>query len=386
MILFDKKPQANVLRMAYNNNTVEFYSNSDATPLNAVVRIGSNPPMIIYPDPRGVFYYNFKSWITSILNSDNFKDNLEFTDGPYDYDWTKIYNADQITIEVNLSDNTVDTETLSLKWLAGYFQKLTPFGRKPILGLALLQQTYEEKAYVKAWTGYPIDLTIYNPMFASEDYTGEIKIFTKDVGEPAYVPFGYVLGRLLLSTGEVSILNSEYTPFPMYAGLQRKTFDDQVEYGFVLDLDVIDPCEKSDYLEQSPYVYVKWLNSFGGWNYWLFDNVDIVRVTKELGEIDNDTKDLAETVSPTIQIGKTSVDRLNVSTDVIDRRDLTLLNDLLESEKVFIYTAPRFSAYSPNSWLQVSLNTSSVNIQKAKRKQNRFDLIIETPQRENRTI
>lgn len=388
-IFFTKTLDDAVLLMAYNNNTIEFYSDSAVAPLNATIQVGANPPVVIYPQPNGRFYYNFKTLITSIINQDNFVDDAEFIADPFDYDWTKVYNADAIGVTVKLIDLSTDSDTLSLKWLAGFFQRLTPFRTTPLYGLQILSQRYEDRRYAKMWLGYPFDITFLNESLIDPEYTGiQVTNFASGIAEPITdIALGYKVTRLLIHDGESDITSEGVTPFEIQVGLNPLNFIDHF-FGEPqnLDLEVVDPCLKTDYLEQTPQLYVKWLNSLGGWNYWLFESADIVRNTKDLGEIDNNSLDLSDSVSPTIQIGKTSVDRYNITTDVINRQELMVLNDLLDSEKIFIYTKPAFSTYHPTNWLQVSLNTTSVNVQKSKNKFNRFDLVLETPQRENRTI
>lgn len=389
-VFFTKTLDYNVLLMAYNNNTIEFYSDSAVAPLNATIQIGANPPVVIYPQPNGRFYYNFKTLITSILNQDNYVDDIEFIADPFDYDWTKIYNADDVTITIKLIDLSTDVDVISPKWLAGFFQRLTPLRDTPLYGLQILSQRYGDRRYAKMWLGYPFDIAFLNGSLSDPEYTDiQVTNYASGIVEPVTsLVMGYTITRLLIHDGEGDITEEGTTPFEIKVGLNPLNFTDHFLGGEQqnLDLEVVDPCLRIDYLEQTPQVYVKWLNALGGWSYWLFDNSDIVRAFKDLGEIDNNSLDLNDSVSPTIQIGKTSVDRYNVTTDVIDRRELMVLHDLLDSEKIFVYTKPAFSTYHPTNWLQVSLNTTSVNVQKSKSKFNRFDLVLETPQRENRTI
>jgi hypothetical protein len=389
-VIFTKIVSKVVALMAYNNNTIEFYSDSTLAPLRATIQIGANPPVTIYPSPNGRFYYNYKTLISSIINQDNYADDIEFVADPFDYDWAKVLNQDNATVTITLSDLSTEHETNALTWLAGFFQRLTPFRTKPLFGLQILSQRYEDRRYAKMWLGYPFDIAFLNWNLGDPEYTDiQVTNYASGIGEPVTsLTMGYKVTRLLIHDGEGDVTDEGATPFEIKVGLNPLAFTDHFLSGDAqnLDLEVIAPCLKTDYLEQTPQLYVKWLNSLGGWSYWLFDSADIVRSTKDLGEIDNDGLDLNDSVSPTIQIGKTSTDRYNITTDVIDRQELMVLNDLLDSEKIFIYTKPAYSVYLPTNWLQVSLNTNSVNVQKSKNKFNRFDLVLETPQRENRTI
>lgn len=384
-VIFTKDLSETNVLMAYNNNTIEFYSDSVLMPLKANIQLGFYPRLTIYPQPNGRFYYNFKQLITSIINQDNFTDDLEAIPGIFDYDWSKIYLQYRINIEVILSDLSSQKKELKLKWLAGFFQRLSPYITTPLESFQILSQRTKKKTYAKMWLGYPFDITFLNQNIDDPSYTTVlVNNSARNIAVPdTEIVLSYVVTRLLIHDGK-----TPDNPFEIKVGLNPLSFTDtRLEDSFrYIDLEVIAPCLKTDYLEQSPQLYVKWLNGLGGWSYWLFDSADIVRNTKDLGEIDNDGLDLNDSVSPTIQIGKTSTDRYNITTDVIDRQELMLLNDLLDSEKIFVYTKPAYSVHLPTNWLQVSLNTNSVNVQKSKNKFNRFDLVLETPQRENRTI
>jgi len=367
-ILFNKDLDYTRLLMAYNNNVIEFYSDSPLFPLNAIIQIGINAPVKIFPQPNGTFFYNFKTLITSILNSDNFVDDIlpDFTVA-FDYDWRKTYNEDNITITIELSDASTETITVSPKWIAGYFQDFSQYDHHYIDNIRLLHNQINSVTYLKAWNGFPFDLPIYDPLNIDLDITNNGTLTT--------VPFAYEVGRLFLSDGTTDWNNiAQVTPFKINIGMNNIDINSLI----TLKLEVEDNCTDGT-------VYLKWLNTFGGWSYWLFNHADINRNFKDLGEINNDFYNREDTISKSIQIGKTSIDKMNLTTDLISKEYQCLLESLLESESVFLYRGIPFSPYNPNQWLEVSVNNTSASIQKAKRNQNKFDITIELPQRENRT-
>ena len=61
---------------AYNNNVIEFYSNSASPASHAVITVGGIE-LEIKPDPSGNFYFNFKAVIKKLINSNYFKDSIE---------------------------------------------------------------------------------------------------------------------------------------------------------------------------------------------------------------------------------------------------------------------------------------------------------------------
>ena len=71
MIIFTQDISEDNNLMAYNNNVVRFFSDSSETVLNCQITIGSLVALI-YPLPDGSFYFNFKEYITTQINTSNF--------------------------------------------------------------------------------------------------------------------------------------------------------------------------------------------------------------------------------------------------------------------------------------------------------------------------
>lgn len=138
------------------------------------------------------------------------------------------------------------------------------------------------------------------------------------------------------------------------------------------------------YIEQiSQYCnghYLKWLNSFGGWNYWLFDKGNDTLTTKDLGTIYNDYNDIVDTVSPYVAIGKTSENNISVNQSNITPNELLILNDLPDSPKVYLFQG------LPNDWLEVTIKSSSFRVANSKEKMTNLNLTIELPANVTKTL
>lgn len=132
--------------------------------------------------------------------------------------------------------------------------------------------------------------------------------------------------------------------------------------------------------------YLKWLNSFGGWNYWLFYKGNETITTKDLGTIYNDYEDVVDTVSPYIAIGKTSETTITLQQELITQNEMLILNDLLESPKVYLYTGVPYSTASPLNWLEVNVKAGSFRVSNAKEKMNTLNLVIELPPNTTKTL
>jgi hypothetical protein len=138
------------------------------------------------------------------------------------------------------------------------------------------------------------------------------------------------------------------------------------------------------YIEQlSQYCnghYIKWLNSLGGWNYWLFDKGNDTLTTKDLGTIYNDYNDIVDTVSPYVAIGKTSENNIAVNQANITPNELLILNDLPDSPKVYLFQG------LPNNWLEVTIKSSSFRVANSKEKMTNFNFTIELPTNVTKTL
>ena len=171
-IVFLKELDNTKVNLAYNNNIVKFYTDSGIVPTNATIQIGLNT-ITLYPDPNGVFTYNFKDFITTLLNTDNFTDDLEVDlSVGYIYDWTdKISLTDDVVTTINLSNETTETNTKNITWLSAFVQLRdwkTTYTLDSLLttDIVILQKknnTFPDIDYnLNYWQGYPFDLTIWN--------------------------------------------------------------------------------------------------------------------------------------------------------------------------------------------------------------------------------
>lgn len=132
--------------------------------------------------------------------------------------------------------------------------------------------------------------------------------------------------------------------------------------------------------------YLKWLNAFGGWNYWLFYKGNDTLTTKDLGTIYNDYEDVVDTISPYVAIGKTSENNIVVQQELITPNETLILNDLLESPKVYLFTGTPNEVVQPNDWLEVTIKAGSFRVVNSREKLNSLSLTIELPMNNTKTL
>lgn len=361
-IIFNKTIPADKLCLAYNNNILDFTTNSTKDILNCQVTINGTS-IVLYPHPNKRFYLNLKQYITTFLNVDNFKDDLDvdvFVETKYD--WTdKIFLYTYIDIQINFTDLSNEIASIEAKWLSGYLQLNN---RKIIQNDELL---FLGKNNFNFWQGYPLDFTIYNPISTSIDFfSNDGFVFYNDT---------FLITRFIFSDA----LNIPY----FYIDGLNDFLAIEVKFDSVLketlNIKRITPkCDNG--------FYIKWINSLGGYSYWLFENWDKNQLIKDLGEINNDYNNLEDTLSKSIQIGKTSQNRVNVNTDTINEQEQLLLSDLFDSPKIYWFIGTPNAVNNYNDWTEISLVTSSISLEKTKRNLNNITLTFELPANDTRTI
>ena len=73
-VIFTQDIAINTVLPAYNNNVIRFYSDtSSKTALTANIVINSKT-IVLYPTQTGEFYFNFREYVTAIVNQNRFID------------------------------------------------------------------------------------------------------------------------------------------------------------------------------------------------------------------------------------------------------------------------------------------------------------------------
>lgn len=375
MIVFTTDIATDKLLLAYNNNVVEFYSDNVILPTKAIVSIGSSTKTL-FPAPNGKFYLNFKEWITSLINTDNYKDNISF-EIDLAYDWTsKVYLNELITFTITLVNNDTETISRDVKFISSFLQVEDYKLKFPIsnsLTNPVVLSPYENRSnqscFIKYWEGYPIDLTIYTGS------SNNIRI--ENLTNLTFNNFEIegIVSRIALDNGDTNLTIENLLPI-MTGFNNLKVTSNELDYFIELEK-ISDNCDGH---------YFKWVNELGGWSYWLFPFGNRNRRTRDLGELNNDFNNLDITTSPTVQLGKTSNDTIQLTSDVVNEKESIVLNSIIDSPKIYLFTGQPFAKANFNDWLEVSLTTSDIRIVNAKEKLNRFNLTFELPQRNTRKI
>jgi hypothetical protein len=389
-ILFEKELSESDILFAYNNNIVIFREEDVLLTAKKAVITFNGKTFTLYPDPSGRFYFNFKYSAPVFLNSNNFEDNTCFdlaeqaatefqneviADGgtfeAFDclvaqleelgiapiIQWTdNIFKIYDVVYKIFYTNGTEDEFKKDYYFLSAYvnyqnFKQLYPdFPYDAETQKMMLKPI----PYLKYWSGYPFDFTWYDGTKSNLEFTinGNLETYTNDTE----------INRVVISNGsnEFITLNIGYNTIN----------DFQIEK-------ITDHCKGH---------YIKWLNSFGGWNYWLFYKGNDTLTTKDLGQIFNDYNDVVDTVSPYVSIGKTSENNIAITQDNITPNEMLILNDLLDSPKVYLFTGLPNQKTKCKEWLEVNIKQGTFRVSNSREKMTSLNITIELPANTTKTL
>ncbi len=378
-IVFNKELSVSRVALAFNNNVVEFYSDGLLSPVNANISVGGQT-VTIYPNPSGVFRYNFKELIISIMNVDNYKDDLDIDiENAYTYDWSdKIYLSGDVVTTINFANETTDVDTRSITWLSGYVNLQEWKNSYPALslvtnGIKLLQADNSDANYrnkIAYWSGYPFDVTLYNNENAinvTNNTNGLDYDFDTDQ---------YNITRLAFSDGRTTETIEDV--LPLASGYNDLVFSSSTS-NFNVEL-------YKDSAKCLNGTYIKWINKFGGYNYWLFPKGEDVLTTKSKGNLVNDFNNLEDTISPYVSLGKESGNSINVTQKRIKEAYKNLLVDLLDSAKVYLFTGTPFSQNTFNDWIEVEVKAGNYTVDNSRSDLYTFSLEFGLPKNVTRSL
>lgn len=383
------------LRMAYNNDVLRFYSDKTLPPLYADVTLretnlllldGTQPNVYfsarLYPNPQGQFYINLQPYVAATINTRNFHDTLQSNINSGSTSSFTYFFADgtvligNLTISVAHPNENPDTITKSLVWLAGA-QQLDSFSRlakNDLLLLSPFRKDTTQEYYFKYWQGYPFDISIYNLTGIFTLFNG-LKVTNETNGLSKSFTLGANVTRLIFSDGRTDETLETILPFAEGTNKLKLTYSTKSKLAVV---------------EKIPYksgVYLKWLNAMGGYSYWLFeDTFAIDRATKYNGEIDSDTANLENSFNRTLQTGKTSQDSIKIVAELLTEDERRIVEGILDSPKIYLFTGKPFSQNIYRSWTEVTLKTGSARLKNFKQPLTNFSFDIELPVRYTQSL
>jgi hypothetical protein len=264
-----------------------------------------------------------------------------------------LFNLHSVKLVVNYTDNTSENVDITGKFTRAVRQHtdmsngmfyFTGAGAYPPFANLLMKAPSKKDFFtqrIRIFKGYPIDISFIGP--TANNYLVFI-LYNNTMGLTGYdnytitVPSGSRTNkhvqRIILSDG----LNL-HSLLAAHPAITKGYFqiDHRVSnvgaltnlYSFAFD--IVDECG----------VYIKWLNSCGGWSYWLFNkNTRNLISTKAKGTISSNAGQLGYAADEK-NIGFDSEEKLQVVTQGVEKWELEQLLDIATSPCVYLYLKPR---------------------------------------------
>lgn len=371
-IVFTQSIADDRINMAYNNNVIRFSSNSVLEVLNADITLGGQT-VTIYPNPSGDFYFNFKEYITTAINTFNFIDYLAPTLNPasdttFTYGFAGYVNI-SFQITVNFTDDSSESFSDFIPFLSGVqqietYKKNTTQTTDNIILLPLYPNT-TNKYYAKYFEGYPFDIGFLQIEPTNLELTNNTNLL-----DYTFIQKGNIT-RLFFSDGRTDESINDLLPIAL--GRNEISWLDKFLY-----IDKADVCSG---------VYVKWYNQYGGYSYWLFPNyAQRTQTMRNIGEINTDFENLEDIYNQVSQIGLTAGQKLVVSSDKLNEEEFNLLSGILTSPKVMLFTGEPFSQSEVNDWMEVRIANTTQRTRNFKGQALEINLDLELPDLYTQTL
>lgn len=362
---------------SHNNNVIEFSSDITDPIRDCIITVGTSI-VTLYPRPDGTFYYNFKEVVSSLINTNNYTDDLN-TDVSvsYFYTWSsRVYLDLDVTISINFTNDTSDQDTKDLKFILSAvnlrdYNSRFPYtvGINQINLMLPLVSGANNTYYAKYFTGYPFDITVYRDENTSLDMDIDNLTNAQNI---AYDSIEADFFRFVFSDGRTD--TSIEDVFSLVDGLNNIRFTLSGSDDKFLNLEKEQGCSG---------VYLKWLNDSGGYSYWLFNNNASIRGYKEKGYLNNDFNNLEDTTSQQISLGLDSKDTLTVYDRNINENQKNLIATILDSPKVYLFTGTPFAQNNFNDWMEIKNKTRRYDLKQVKRDLFNISLSFELPNNYN---
>jgi hypothetical protein len=360
-----------VLRPIYNNFVFEFYSTTLTTPDNVDITIGSYNGLLS-PNLDGKFKVNLSKILQALLNTTNFKDtgNLDFLSG-----WFKVSDNVfdvNIVLSINKATFSSDTLTVPIRLLLGVKQSEDD-DRLDILqlGFDLFQHKDVNGYSLKYNTGYPFDIPIYQNETLAQP-SEYITVTNRTTGNFTVIRvYRYNSFRLIVCDGKDDWTTLNLLPLTSGQNKIWLNINNNQSYSVFFDL------EKVNFRKGT---YLKWMNEFGAWNYWLFNaENEVSNDAKLIGKINKSNDPLNITTSKEVSMGLNIAQSMKVNSGTVEPQYLSYFRSLFLSPKVYLFTGEPFSQSTPTQWQEVFLTgKNTVVVPKATNYEYQLDLQLQS--------
>lgn len=356
----------NVLKPAHNNIIGTFYSSTLTNPDRAIVTI--NTHVFKYsPDNAGKFTINITEIVKALINTNLFADSNANYSLPLDVvleENTVIPVVIQINIEQGVSS---DSSTVVLSCYNGVAQTTDD----DILGIndggfdALHTKTVNGYQFIYN-EGFPFDIGLYNYKTLYEP-SNTIELYNITTGN--YINLNIANDtfdwRLVFCDGATDITIEDLMPLVLGVNKFKLTINDSASKYVYFNVEKRQECCGT---------YIKWMNEYGKWNYWLFNKENVfTEKIKSIGNISADNLPVEKTISSYPSLGSNGEASFKASSGIITPEYYPYFYSLFKSPKVYLYTGSRFAQKTNTQWQEIVI-IGDYNTNKLKGLNYEFDM------------
>lgn len=333
MIKFTEDLEGRIIN-THNNSIIRFSSDRSILSLYCDISI-TDVKFRLYPNKDGLFYFNFKEVIISLVDRDNYKDSeLYDTVDEIIPDKNSYINAD-VTIKIvgiDLSEDEVKKKYHFVRAVAQQSEWRYIEQRGQNFPLYKMDNNV---THIVHFRGYPFDLAMYGNINIDSGTISTTHLFL--AGNLPYPPLNsigfvggeqYKVNRLILSNGKTisSSLRNLYTHFS------------NSKYRVIVETREV--CEG---------IYLKFLTPQGAWGYWHFQTHKYGFKNKQGKAI---VQDFDNSMNPNI-VTDVNGEISKKLYSVIDTHYLHLIQGLLSSPAVYIYNGSLGDKADTRDWIRI---------------------------------
>lgn len=332
-----------VIENAFNNQVYTFTADPLKVPVRAewiVIRGTDTSRSGEVAANLGLFYVNLKSAVKSLLNIDNFTDNILPNAINFTIQDFNLHASLQHKFTVFYNDGTIDELEFSKQYTKAVEALLDPIQAENTNFRPLLTSNY-----VDFWQGNPFDIAFYSNEIRTVTITNETTSASTDV------VFQQGVTRLFISDGSSFGFEEQ---LPLIEGVINVLVFRDVLNNTLTTLRIY----KNTFCNAP---YLKFFNRAGGWSY--------VQVNEIFSEntsaanrafIENDTENVEDTISNFRSTGKTASISQRYETNILTEDQVDAFVEIYTSPKVFFYNGVRNQNFELRNWKEVTVNASSI--------------------------
>lgn len=324
---------------AFNDAFIKFTSNIGP---NRAEIIPSNTsifpdPFIIFPSPSGEFVFNLKEIAKASFSNPEFNHGSGVLSG-----WGQSFADNKVTVSVTIKTYSGSTsDTISKAYT--FYKSVVQIGES-LQDNYLLDHSLNGVDYrVKYWEGFPFDFQIKD----LADSVG-VTIKNKNSGNTSLPITSTLAGSMKV---HMDIANTNWTSSnfsPLHSLRNNLEIYEAGVFKANLEVSKAEPCGG---------IYLRWFNTKGGYNYWLFDEFyrgDLK--TKSIGSVaTNSFLNAGSAPAPYVDFGKSGNRSFRLKTRV-ENYLIKTFEGLFESPNIEVYSSR--SPFTLGSWTAIRMDGS----------------------------